>query len=73
LYKAHTSFTISGTLADERTDKMVRLSIEGLNPAYSKVYIYYTREYSDVQGYRMTEAGVFVEPFEMTTGDSQKI
>ena len=65
--------TISGTLADERTDKMVELEIVGLNHVYSKLYIYYTREYSDVQGYRMTEAGVFVEPFEMTAGDSQKI
>lgn len=65
--------TISGTLADERTDKMVQLKIDGLNHVYSKLYIYYTREYSDVQGYRMTEAGVLVEPFEMEGGTSQKI
>lgn len=57
--------TISGTLADERTDKMVRLSIEGLNPAYSKVYIYYTREYSDTNGYRMSEAEMISEPFDL--------
>ena len=57
--------TISGTLADERTDKMVHLSIEGLNPAYSKVYIYYTREYSDTNGYRMSEAEMISEPFDL--------
>lgn len=57
--------TISGTLADERTDKMVSLSITGLNIAYSKIYIYYTREYSDTNGYRMSEAAMLTEPFEM--------
>lgn len=57
--------TISGTLADERTDKMVSLSITGLNAAYSKIYIYYTREYSDTNGYRMSEAAMLTEPFEM--------
>ena len=57
--------TISGTLLDERTDKMINLRILGLNPVYSKIYIYYSREYSDVQGYRMTEYGMFSEPIGM--------
>ena len=57
--------TISGTLLDERTDKMVNLRIIGLNPVYSKIYIYYSREYSDTQGYRMTEYGMLNEPINM--------
>ena len=57
--------TISGTLLDERTDKMINLRILGLNPVYSKIYIYYSREYSDTQGYRMTEYGMFSEPIDM--------
>lgn len=57
--------TISGTLADERTDKMINLRVTGLNPVYSKIYIYYSREYSDTQGYRMTEYGMFNEPIDM--------
>lgn len=57
--------TISGTLADERTDKMIHLAITGLNHVYSKIYIYYSREYSDTQGYRMTEYGMFNEPIDM--------
>ena len=57
--------TISGTLLDERTDKMIQLKITGLNTAYSKLYIYFTREYSDVNGYRMTEAGMLVEPIDI--------
>ena len=57
--------TISGTLLDERTDKMVGLTITGLNRVYSKIYIYYSREYSDTLGYRMTEYGMFNEPINM--------
>jgi hypothetical protein len=57
--------TISGTLLDERTDKMINLEITGLNHAYSKLYIYYSREYSDTQGYRMTEYGMLSEPIDM--------
>ena len=57
--------TISGTLADERTDKMINLRIIGLNDVYSKIYIYYSREYSDTQGYRMTEYGMFSEPIDL--------
>ena len=61
--------TISGTLSDERTDKMINLRITGFNhanlkPVYSKIYIYYSREYSDTQGYRMTEYGMFNEPID---------
>ena len=59
--------TISGTLLDERTDKMINLRIIGLNPIYSKIYIYYSREYSDTQGYRMTEYGMFNEPIDIET------
>lgn len=57
--------TISGTLLDERTDKMISLKITGLNLSYSKLYIYYTREYSDTHGYRMTESGMFTEPIDI--------
>lgn len=57
--------TISGTLLDERTDKMIHLEITGLNPIYSKMYIYFTREYSDTQGFRMTESGMLTEPIDV--------
>lgn len=64
--------TISGTLADERTDKMIHLEITGLNHVYSKIYIYYSREYSDTQGYRMTEYGMFNEPIDMVQEKDEK-
>lgn len=65
--------TISGTLLDERTDKMIGLSILGLNHVYSKIYIYYSREYSDTQGYRMTEYGMFKEPIDMVDEYSEEL
>jgi len=59
--------TISGTLADERTDKMIQLKITGLNTAYSKIYVYYSREYSDTQGFRMTEVCGLTEPVDIAS------
>lgn len=64
--------TISGTLLDERTDKMINLAIIGLNPIYSKIYIYYSREYSDTQGFRMTEYGMFNEPIDMVDSENEE-
>ena len=58
--------TISGTLLDERTDKMIHLRIIGLNKVYSKIYIYYSREYSDTQGFRIIEYGMFSDPIDLT-------
>jgi hypothetical protein len=63
--------TISGTLLDERTDKMIHLAITGLNHVYSKIYIYYSREYSDTQGLRMTEYGMFREPIDILDTDER--
>lgn len=67
--------TISGTLLNERTDKTISLTISGLNDAYSKIYVYYTREFSDTQGYRMTECKMLKEPFDMVSNlsNSQQI
>ena len=66
--------TISGTLQDERTDKMVGLKVIGLNHIYSKIYIYFTREYSDTNGFRLSEAGMFTEPINMISeGEEQEI
>lgn len=58
--------TVTGTLEDERTNKMVCLKIKGINKAFSKIYIYYSREYSDTNGFRMSEAGMLTEPFDIS-------
>ena len=59
----YTPYTISGTLLDERTDKKVHIVVTNADTQYSKIYVYYSREYSDTLGYRLTEYGVFKEPF----------
>ena len=61
--------TISGTLADELTDKQINLTLNNINVGFSKVYLYATREYSDVQGYRITEAFKFEKPFDIITDE----
>ena len=58
-----TPYTISGTLLDERTDKKIHITVTNVDTQYSKIYVYYSREYSDTLGYRLTEYGVFKEPF----------
>ena len=67
-----TPSVISGTVLDERTDKMIHLNIDGLNHTYSKIYVYYSREYSDTLGYRMTEYGALKDPFEMNLDGTEQ-
>lgn len=67
-----TPSVISGTVLDERTDKMIHLNIDGLNHTYSKIYVYYSREYSDTLGYRMTEYGALKDPFEMNLNGTEQ-
>lgn len=55
--------SISGTLSDELTDKLIQLKVTGINTSYTNLYIFYSREYSDTNGFRMTEYGRFSEPF----------
>lgn len=57
--------SISGTLYNERTDKTISLKVSGLNEAYSKIYVYYTREFSDTLGYRMTECKMLKDPIDI--------
>lgn len=64
--------SIYGTLLDERTDKLINLTITGINPIFSKIYVYYTREYSDTLGYRLTEAAVLKEPFKIETNSTSQ-
>ena len=64
--------SISGTVLDERTDKMIGLKIIGINRTYSKIYIYYSREYSDTLGNRMTEWSALKEPIDIKPDTSVK-
>ena len=55
--------SISGTLLDELTDKSITLKLSNLDRAYSRLYIYYTRDTSDTNGVRLTSAYMINEPF----------
>ena len=55
--------SISGTLSDELTDKSITLKLSNLDRAYSRLYIYYTRDTSDTNGVRLTSAYMINEPF----------
>lgn len=57
--------SISGTLLDEITDKAVTLRITNVDTSFSKVYVYYTRETSDLNGIRLTKAEMLVKPYEI--------
>ena len=61
--------SISGTLYNELTDKSITLKITNIDTTFSKLYLYYSREFSDTNGIRMSEAAVISEPYDIN-GDS---
>lgn len=62
--------SVSGTLADERTDKSVSLVLKELDTKYSKVYLSYSREYSDTNGYRMYECQELTDGYPINDKES---
>lgn len=68
----YTPYTISGTLLDERTDKKINVEVTNVDTQYSKIYIYFSREYSDTLGYRLTEYGMFKSPFNIDKSKSNQ-
>ena len=61
--------SISGTLQDEHTDKSVKLLISNIDLTFSKIYIYYTREYSDTNGFRLSETVCITKPYKITDSE----
>lgn len=57
--------TIMGTLQDERTDKAISIRINNIDTSFQKVYLYYTRETSDINGARITESAMIKEPYDI--------
>ena len=57
--------TITGTLQDERTDKSISIRINNIDTSFQKVYLYYTRESSDINGARITETCMIKEPYDV--------
>ena len=61
--------SISGTLYNELTTKAITLKITNIDTTFSKLYLYYSREFSDTNGIRMSEAAMIVKPYDIK-GDS---
>lgn len=55
--------SINGTLQDERTNKSIVLNLDNIDTSFSCVYLYYTREFSDTSGFRMTETVSLLKPY----------
>lgn len=57
--------SISGTILNEETDKYVTLKISNIDKSFSKIYVYYIRNYCDENGIRQTEAALIQEPYDI--------
>lgn len=55
--------SVRGTLANERTDKAIVLKLENLDTAFNYFHLFYTREYSDTNGFEMRESVELSEPY----------
>lgn len=64
--------TMSGAFANEKTDKSIYLTIQDIDVNYSNIYLYYTREYCDTNGYRLVEAKSLIDPYK-TDSETKKI
>lgn len=63
--------SMSGTLQDERTDKAITLNISNLDTSFSNIYVYYTREFSDTNGFRLSEAVSLSKPYTIKNSTEQ--
>lgn len=60
-------FSMSGAFANEKTDKSIYLTIKDVDTNYSNIYLYYTREYCDLNGYRLVEAKALIDPYQINS------
>ena len=58
--------TISGTLVDEVTDKAIVLYFTDVDTSFQSIKLYFSRETSDLNGYRISKYGEIVETFQIT-------
>lgn len=58
--------SIVGTTLNEITDKTITLRISDIDRSYSRIYLYYTREYCDDTGNSLVEVKKITEPYRIT-------
>lgn len=64
--------SISGTLLNEETNKSITLSLSNIDTTFPKFYVYYSRETSDLNGFRTVEFGKFTKPHDISS-DKQEL
>ena len=64
--------SITGTLLNEETNKAVSFNLSNIDTSFPKFYIYFSRETSDLNGFRITEYGKFTKSYDVS-GKSQKL
>lgn len=57
--------TISGALAEELTDKSIELELYNIDTTFSKLYLYYTRTTSDINGIRYSKTYEVIQPYDI--------
>lgn len=55
IFHGTTPRNISGTLVDERVSKSIHLKIDNLDTSFSRFYLFYSRDTSDLNGISMTK------------------
>ena len=68
----HTISSVTGTLFNEVTNKSVELKISNIDVTFPKLYVYYSRETSNLDGTRTFEIGKFTKAYDIIS-NSQKI
>lgn len=65
--------TISGTLEDERTDKSITLKISDIDVSFNRIFVYYERAYSDLNGILKTEVCEIIKPYEIKSSSQDLV
>lgn len=65
--------TISGTLVDERTNKSIKLSLDNIDPNFSKIYLLYTRNSSDINGIKTKKTYKIVNGYNINDNSKLEI
>lgn len=58
---------VIGTLMHEKTDHQITLDLSGVDVAFSKLYVYVKRSYSDLNGVLMDEYYKIVDPYDIVS------
>lgn len=64
--------SIQGTLANEITDKAIEVTLHDIDTRFSKLYLYYARATSDINGVEISEFYQLTNPFDIT-GDTMSV